>query len=105
VFDPQVVLLAGGLIEGHGGFISDVEERVQALLHFGFRRRPQVRAAAAGRLAGVQGAAALVFETGQNACIHSGTVHLEGAGSSPLEESNFGQSVTEAAAPAFKNGR
>jgi glucokinase-like ROK family protein len=62
--DPQVVLLSGGLIEGLAEFVPDLERQVQAMLHFGAKRQPQVRAAKAGRFAGVQGAAALVFESG-----------------------------------------
>ena len=63
--DPQVVLLSGGLIEGLPEFVPDLEKQVQELLHFGAKRQPQVRAAKAGRFAGVQGAAALVFESGR----------------------------------------
>jgi N-acetylmannosamine-6-phosphate 2-epimerase / N-acetylmannosamine kinase len=63
LLDPQVVLLSGGLIENYPQFVTDVERQVQERLHFGAKRRPQVRAASAGRYAGVQGAAALVFES------------------------------------------
>ena len=62
LFDPEVVLLSGGLIEGCEGFVAGVEARVEKLLHFGNKRKPQIRAARAGRFAGVQGAAALVFD-------------------------------------------
>lgn len=62
ILDPQAVLLSGGLIEGYGGFAQAVEARVRDLLHFGAKRQPHVCVAMAGRLAGVQGAAALVFE-------------------------------------------
>ncbi len=65
LLDPQVVLLSGGLIDGYQSFLPDVQERVEKLLHFGSKRQPQIRAAAAGRFAGVQGAAALVFESDQ----------------------------------------
>lgn len=61
VFDPQAVLISGGLVEGHELFIRQVEERVGELLLFGARRKPQVRLASAGRQSGVQGAGALVF--------------------------------------------
>lgn len=61
--DPEAVLLSGGLINGYEQFIRSVEVQVTQLLHFGARRRPQVRAAQAGRFAGLQGAAALVFES------------------------------------------
>ncbi len=63
LFDPQAVFLSGGLIEEYHPFISEVERRVTRLLHFGEKRRPRIRAAATGRLAGVQGSAALVFES------------------------------------------
>ncbi len=63
--DPQAVLLSGGLIEEYAEFIPCVEKQVAKFLHFGEKRKPQVRAARAGRFAGVQGAAALVFESGR----------------------------------------
>jgi putative N-acetylmannosamine-6-phosphate epimerase/predicted NBD/HSP70 family sugar kinase len=62
VLDPEAVLVSGGLIEGQAQFVPSVERQVSALLHFGPKRRPSVRAARAGRLAGVQGAATLVFD-------------------------------------------
>ena len=62
LLDPQAVLLGGGLMEENSDFVSAVEARVQAQLHFGARRRPRVQPATAGRLAGLQGAAALVLE-------------------------------------------
>ncbi len=65
LLDPQVVLLSGGLIEDYAQFITDVERKVQERLHFGVKRQPRVRMACAGRYAGVQGAAALVFESGR----------------------------------------
>ena len=64
LFDPQVVFLSGGLIEGYAQFVPDLERQVARLLHFGAKRQPQLRAAQAGRFAGVQGAATLVFESG-----------------------------------------
>jgi glucokinase-like ROK family protein len=66
LFDPEAVLLSGGLIEEYAQFVPGVEKQVAKLLHFGVKRQPQVRAAHAGRMAGVQGAAALVFEAGSN---------------------------------------
>lgn len=60
-FDPQAVILSGGLIEGHPGFAAEVEQRVAGLLHFGEKRKPQIRLSSAGQYAGVQGAAASVF--------------------------------------------
>ena len=62
LFDPEAVLISGGLVEGQPQFVARVGERVGALLHFGHKRKPCVKAATSGRLAGVQGAAALVFE-------------------------------------------
>jgi predicted NBD/HSP70 family sugar kinase len=62
--DPQAVLLSGGLIEDYAQFVPALQEQVAKLLHFGAKRQPQVLAAKAGQLAGVQGAAALVFESG-----------------------------------------
>jgi N-acetylmannosamine-6-phosphate 2-epimerase / N-acetylmannosamine kinase len=62
LFDPEAVLISGGLVEGQPQFIARVEERVASLLHFGRKRKPVVKAATAGRFAGVQGAATLVFE-------------------------------------------
>lgn len=64
LLDPQVVVLSGGLIEEHEQFVPNVEKHVRKILHFGAKREPQVRAARAGRFAGVLGAAALVFESG-----------------------------------------
>jgi predicted NBD/HSP70 family sugar kinase len=62
LFDPEAVLISGGLVEGQPQFVLSVAEQVAALLHFGSKRKPCVKAATAGRLAGVQGAATLVFE-------------------------------------------
>lgn len=63
LFDPQAVLLSGGLIEGYASFVTQLEQRVKQLLHFGEKRQPRLAMATAGRLAGVQGAAALLFES------------------------------------------
>jgi glucokinase-like ROK family protein len=62
LFDPEAVLVSGGLVEGQAQFLSNVAKRVGELLHFGSKRQPCVQAAKAGRFAGVQGAATLVFE-------------------------------------------
>ena len=62
LFDPEAVLISGGLVEGQSQFVARVGERVAALLHFGLKRKPCVKASTSGRLAGVQGAATLVFE-------------------------------------------
>jgi glucokinase-like ROK family protein len=64
LFDPQVVLLSGGLIEGYAQFVPDLEKQLTRLIHFGAKRQPQLGIAQAGRFAGVQGAATLVFESG-----------------------------------------
>ena len=64
LLDPQAVILSGGLIEGYSSFLPDVEMRVTKLLHYGAKRRPQLRAATSGRFAGVQGAASLVLGSG-----------------------------------------
>lgn len=61
LLDPQAVILSGGLIEGYESFVTDLQERVSRLLHFGAKRDVQLRAATSGRFAGVQGAAALAF--------------------------------------------
>lgn len=61
IFDPEVVLLSGGLIAGQSRFPSEVQSHVEQLLHFGDLRKPQVQFAKAGRYAGLQGAASLVF--------------------------------------------
>lgn len=62
--DPQAVLLSGGLIEEYAQFVSELEKHVEKLLHFGAKRHPRILVAKAGRFAGVQGAASLVFEAG-----------------------------------------
>ena len=62
LFDPEVILISGGLVEGQPQFVASVAEQVPTLIHFGAKRKPVVKAAAAGRFAGVQGAASLVFD-------------------------------------------
>jgi len=61
LFDPQLVILSGGLIEGIAEFPSKVQALVQARLHFGDKRQPRVALSTAGRFAGVLGAAALIL--------------------------------------------
>jgi glucokinase-like ROK family protein len=61
LLDPQAVLVSGGLVESQEQFVPCVAKQVRNLLHFGAKRQPCVEAAKAGRLAGVQGAATLVF--------------------------------------------
>lgn len=60
--DPDVVVLSGGVVEGHERFAAEVERRTASLLHFGYKRKPRVQLSRAGHYAGVQGAAAAVFE-------------------------------------------
>jgi predicted NBD/HSP70 family sugar kinase len=55
LFDPEAVLISGGLVEGQSQFAAALEERVTELLHFGSKRKPCVNAAAAGRFAGRTG--------------------------------------------------
>jgi predicted NBD/HSP70 family sugar kinase/putative N-acetylmannosamine-6-phosphate epimerase len=62
LFDPEAVLISGGLVEGQPQFATALQERVTELLHFGSKRKPCVKAATAGRFAGVQGAASLILE-------------------------------------------
>lgn len=62
LLDPQAVVLSGGLVEGHAVFVDKVERRVRDMLHFGRKRMPSVLLARVGCHAGMQGAAALVFE-------------------------------------------
>lgn len=64
LLDPQVVILSGGLIEGYPAFITQVQERVTKILHFGAKRQPRLCAATTGRFAGVQGAASLMLDAG-----------------------------------------
>lgn len=61
-FDPEVVILSGGLIEGHPNFATQVEAQVASLLHFGLKRKPRVEISSSGLFAGLRGAAASVFE-------------------------------------------
>jgi predicted NBD/HSP70 family sugar kinase len=61
LLDPQAVILSGGLIEGYKSFVTDLQERVARLLHFGAKRDVQLRASSSGRFAGVQGAAVLAL--------------------------------------------
>jgi N-acetylmannosamine-6-phosphate 2-epimerase / N-acetylmannosamine kinase len=61
LFDPEAILISGGLVEGQPKFVASVAEQVPSLMHFGTKRKPLVKAATSGRFAGVQGAATLVF--------------------------------------------
>jgi glucokinase-like ROK family protein len=62
LLDPEAIILSGGLIEGQPGFLAEVQQRSASLLHFGQKRPPRLIASAAGLYAGVQGAAASVFD-------------------------------------------
>lgn len=62
LFDPQAVILSGGLIEGHIQFAREVEDRVTSLLHFGALRKPRVQHSSSGVFAGISGAAAAIFD-------------------------------------------
>lgn len=61
LLDPEAVILSGGLIEGYDKFVPELEERVTGMLHFGKKRKPQLRLAGSGRFAGVKGAASLAL--------------------------------------------
>ncbi len=61
ILDPEAVIVSGGLIEGQRHFLDEVRARVEALLHFGRQRPPQLLPAVTGQYAGVQGAAASAF--------------------------------------------
>jgi len=61
-FDPQAVVLSGGLIESHDGFVQQVQEKVQNILHFGQKRPLRILRSVAGRFTGAQGAAAAAFD-------------------------------------------
>ena len=61
LFDPQAVLISGGLVEGYPNFVPEVEKRVTASLHFGQKRAPRIQLAAGGYYAGVQGAGAFAL--------------------------------------------
>jgi N-acetylmannosamine-6-phosphate 2-epimerase / N-acetylmannosamine kinase len=62
MLDPEAVILSGGLVAGHPHFASEVEKKTTELLHFGSQRRPRVQLATVTEYAGLQGAAAAVFE-------------------------------------------
>jgi predicted NBD/HSP70 family sugar kinase len=61
LFDPQAILISGGLVQGYPSFVAEVEKRVTASLHFGQKRTPRIQLAAGGYFAGVQGAAAFAL--------------------------------------------
>jgi glucokinase-like ROK family protein len=67
LLDPQAVILSGGLIESYSAFVPDLGRRIVKLLHFGEKRKPQIRVATSGRFAGVQGAASLALALGDEA--------------------------------------
>jgi len=61
LFDPQAVLISGGLVQGYPNLVAEVEKRVTASLHFGQKRAPRIQLAAGGYFAGVQGAGAFAL--------------------------------------------
>jgi glucokinase-like ROK family protein len=61
ILDPEAVIVSGGLIEGQPTFLEELQQKTQSLLHFGTKRPPRILHATAGHYAGVQGAAASVF--------------------------------------------
>jgi predicted NBD/HSP70 family sugar kinase len=61
LFDPQAVLISGGLVQGYPSLVAEVEKRVTASLHFGQKRAPRIQLAAGGYFAGVQGAGAFAL--------------------------------------------
>jgi glucokinase-like ROK family protein len=62
ILDPEAIILSGGLVEDQPAFISEVQQHVHSLLHFSNKRPPRLLRAEAGLYAGVQGAAATVFD-------------------------------------------
>jgi glucokinase-like ROK family protein len=60
-FDPQAVLLCGGLIEGLPTFAADVKQMMREILPFGDRRSAEILLATGGSHAGMVGAGALAF--------------------------------------------
>ena len=58
LFDPELIILSGGLIQDHTYFIEEVQKLTEDKLHFGKQRPPKMVPAKARRYAGVQGAAA-----------------------------------------------
>jgi glucokinase-like ROK family protein len=63
VVDPEVIIVAGGLVEGKPWFTEEVEKRVGEMLHFGKLRNPRVQLATVMSEAGVLGSAAAVFNS------------------------------------------
>lgn len=61
LLDPEAILFSGDLIEGQHPFLDEVQQHAQSLLHPGAKRPPRFVISAIGRYAGVQGAAAAVF--------------------------------------------
>jgi glucokinase-like ROK family protein len=62
MFDPETIVLGGGLIQGHEYFIEEVQNLTEERLHFGRQRPPKLVAATARRHAGVLGAAVSAFD-------------------------------------------
>jgi predicted NBD/HSP70 family sugar kinase len=62
IFDPEAVILSGGLIEGQTQFAAQVEAQVASLLLFGAKREIRVQLSSSGLFAGLRGAAASIFQ-------------------------------------------
>jgi len=62
LFDPEAIVISGGLVEDQRAFLDGIKERAQSLLHFGSQRPLRLIQSTAGRYAGVQGVAAAVFQ-------------------------------------------
>ena len=63
LFDPELAILSGGLLDPVPSFEQEVQARTQALLHFGNQRAPAIVRATAGHTTGLLGAAAAAFES------------------------------------------
>ena len=62
LFDPECVILSGGLLDPVPHFEQELQAMTQKLLHFGRQRPPVILRAEAGHTAGLLGAAAAAFE-------------------------------------------
>lgn len=62
LFDPEMVILSGGLLDPVLHFEEELQRMTQDLLHFGTQRPPVILRATAGHTAGLLGAAAAAFD-------------------------------------------
>ena len=62
LFDPDRVILSGGLLDPVPHFEQDLQAMTEGLLHFGKQRPPMIFRAQAGHTAGLLGAAASAFD-------------------------------------------